>query len=141
MFLEPLTSPRLCQYCDYKLHCSLVDKFNKSKLKSNFSSSSSSEGSAQMTSTSSQNTEIMDEEVAFVNYQLTNEMDDFFKQNLSHLEAKHIEYAKRWMNWIFAEWRLAKARGADGRLFREPPLERYGFVILGSFGKRININF
>lgn len=51
-------------------------------------------------------------------------MKEFFDKNLAHLKLSHIKFAKKWMKWIFAEWRRAKARGADGRLFRETPEER-----------------
>lgn len=70
------------------------------------------------------------DENSFVKYELTNEMNEFFQQNLSHLNAQHIDYAKKWMKWIFAEWRAAKARGIDARLFREAPMERYVFFFL-----------
>uniref|UniRef100_A0A915D3M1 PD-(D/E)XK endonuclease-like domain-containing protein n=1 Tax=Ditylenchus dipsaci TaxID=166011 RepID=A0A915D3M1_9BILA len=59
-----------------------------------------------------------------IDYDLTSDMDAFFKKSLDHLNLEEIKYASQWTEWLFAEWRSAKAKSEDVRLFRESPDQR-----------------
>lgn len=89
--LEPLTSSRLCSYCDHALTCSLA---------------------------------ALDIEDSHCSSQISSDMESFFRQNLSHLSEGDIHYARKWFNWIFAEWSSAKARNNDRRIFRQSGFQR-----------------
>ncbi|KAI1722799.1 DNA replication factor dna2 domain-containing protein [Ditylenchus destructor] len=56
--------------------------------------------------------------------QISSDMESFFHKNLSHLNSGEIHYARKWFNWLFAEWSSAKIRNNDRRIFRQSGTQR-----------------